>query len=101
MSTIKKMMMKGMNKIMLTCDQATLLATQNSIYKISCISKLQLRMHMAGCKFCRTYAKQTELISDQLQKEKEINPDELKLRLTVVQKDKLQTTIKENAEQNI
>jgi hypothetical protein len=36
-----------------------------------------------------------------MQKEKEINPDELKLRLTVVQKDKLQTTIKENAEQNI
>lgn len=87
-----------MDKIMLTCDEATLLATQDSIDKINGIKKVQLRMHLMGCKFCRTFVEQSEMISEQLQKEKEINPDELKLHLTVIQKDRIMSSIKNNLE---
>ena len=93
MSKLKKTLVKSMDKIMLNCDQATLLATQNSIDKISCIKKVQLQMHLMACKFCRTFVEQTEQISLQLDREKEINADELKLHLTVVQKDRLKSSI--------
>jgi hypothetical protein len=96
MSELKKRLVKSMDKIMLNCDQATLLATQNSIDKISCLKKVQLQMHLLGCKFCRTYVEQSKQISVQLDQEKEINPDELKIHLTVVQKDRMQTSIDEN-----
>lgn len=88
--------MRGMDRIMLNCDQATLLATKDSVDKIGCVKRVQLQMHLMGCKFCRTFVKQSEQISEQLNKEKQIDPNEYKLHLTVVQKEMLQTSIKKN-----
>lgn len=88
--------MRGMDWIMLNCDQATLLATKDSIDKIGCIKKAQLRMHLMGCKFCRTFVKQSEQISMQLKQENKIDPNDIKLHLNVVQKERLETSINEN-----
>lgn len=80
-----------MDKIMLNCDQATLLATQNSVDKIGCVKKIQLNLHLMGCKLCRTFVKQTNQITYELKKEAEMDADNLKLQLTVARKQKMKT----------
>jgi hypothetical protein len=52
----EKMMMKGMSKIMLDCDNATLLITKGEFEQLRCINKLKLKMHLASCKFCRNFS---------------------------------------------
>lgn len=87
-----------MNKVMLDCDEATMLATKQSAENINCLKKTQLRMHLMGCKFCKAFVQQTKLIDEQLNEETHINRNELKLHLSVNQKERLQSTIENNIE---
>jgi len=64
---IKRLMVESMDKIMLNCEEATFLITKSEIAKISCIKKLQLKMHLAGCSFCRRFKLQSEFINNNLQ----------------------------------
>jgi hypothetical protein len=96
MSKLKETMVKSMDKIMLNCDQATLLVTKAGVDKIGCVKNIQLRMHLMGCKFCRTFARQSELIADQLNKDKVIDSEKLKVHLSVDQKDRMQSVIETN-----
>jgi hypothetical protein len=63
---IKEMMIKGMDKIMLDCEQATYLITKSEMEDIGCIKKIQLKMHLAGCKFCSRFKIQSDLIDQSL-----------------------------------
>ena len=98
MSTLKEIMVKGMNKVMLDCDEATMLATKQSAENINCLKKTQLRMHLMGCKFCKAFVQQTKLMDEQLYEETHLNRNELKLHLSVNQKERLQSTIENNIE---
>jgi hypothetical protein len=93
MSKMKKRMMKGMNKIMLSCDTATYLITRSEYEKLSCINRMQLKMHLAGCKYCRRFAEQSKYISEQLKKVRNPETQKLSICLTEKQKQKINTAI--------
>jgi len=84
---------------MLNCDQATLLATQNSVDKIGCVKKIQLNLHLMGCKLCRTFVKQTNQITYELKKDAEVDADNLTLHLTITRKQEIKTEMGKNLNQ--
>ena len=96
MSKMKEMVVKGMNMVMLDCDRATYLATKNEIESVGCVQRMQLKMHLMGCKFCRTYSKQSNLINKQMDNMKELDTDNLLLHLTGEQKNRLQQTVEKH-----
>lgn len=97
---MKGILMKGMNSIMLDCEHASSLVTKSEFVKLSCIKRVQLKMHLASCKFCRAFADQSKIITRQLDDIKNIDEDHLKEHLTNKQKEEIQetleTTLKEN-----
>lgn len=93
MSKIKEYLMKGMSAVMLDCEKATLYATQNEMKQLGCVKKIQLKMHIASCELCRTFVKQSQIITRQINVLKEIDDDNLKEHLTNQQKEKLQETV--------
>ena len=100
MSKMKEIMIKGMSKVMLDCDHATYLLTQSEYEKLHCVKRVQLKMHLASCKLCRAFAKQSKIITGQLDSLKEIDEDNLSLHLSNQQKEELQETIETNIKSN-
>lgn len=85
--------MKGMNDIMLSCDTATYLITRNEYENLYCLKKIQLSMHLAGCKYCRRFAAQSKYITAQLNKIKNLETQHDGIYLTEKQKQKIKATI--------
>lgn len=63
MSSIKTNIIKGMNKVMLDCNTATSFVTKREYVKLGCVDRMKLSMHLASCKYCRQFAKQSITIS--------------------------------------
>lgn len=93
MNALKEIMMKGMGAIMLDCDKATLYATKYEFHSLSCIKKIQLKMHMASCKFCRSFVKHSKILTEEINSVKEIDGTNLTHHLTEEQKEHLQETV--------
>jgi len=90
MNKAQKIWTKGMNKIMLSCDTATLLITKGEFTRLSCVEQLQLKMHLAGCKFCRRFKQQSEFISYAVRRADKIpESGNLRLHLSEEQKQKM------------
>ena len=100
MTKLKNMMMKGMSKIMLDCDKATLLVTKTEFVKLGWVDRIKLKMHLASCKFCRNFSEQSNYISAQLNDFKSIDPQKLRLHLSDEQKNRLNKTVKEQSFKN-
>mgnify|MGYP001550721005 CR=1 FL=1 len=96
MSKMKDIMMKGMNKVMLDCDHATLLAVRAESEKVGCVKKMQLRMHLMGCKLCRAFVKQNKIISEQVNEMKTIDPANFEVELSPKQVDNLKKVVEDN-----
>ena len=86
MNSLKKSWEKGLNKVLLDCDTATLLITKQSLASVSCVEQVQLRMHLTICVFCRSFKEQTEFITRQMKQWAQIDPDNLILSLSDEQK---------------
>ncbi len=71
---MKKMMIRGMDAIMLSCEEATYLITKSEMTKVGCIKRMQLKMHLAGCELCRRFKIQSDFIDENL-----VNLENLKL----------------------
>jgi hypothetical protein len=57
--------MKGlMNKMMLSCEKATLLIEKKSGEKLRSTENFQLKMHTAMCKACKQYQRQSMFLND-------------------------------------
>ncbi len=79
---------------MLNCDTATLLITKGEFTKLSCVEKLQLKMHLMGCKFCRRFKQQSEFISYAIRQADRIpEKGNLRLYLTDEQRERLKKKI--------
>lgn len=89
MSSIKKTWEKGVAKLLLDCDTATLLITKQSVDSIPCTKRIQLRMHLAVCVFCRSFKEQTEFITRQMKQWAQIDPENLILTLSDEQKERM------------
>ena len=70
----KILMNRAMHYMMLSCDNATFLMIKKDYQKLKCKENLQLNMHLMGCKFCRAFNKQNAIISEHLEKLKDIPP---------------------------
>lgn len=94
---IKKLMIQGMDKIMLDCDEATYLITKSEVDKIGCVKRIQLKMHLAGCKFCHRFKVQSELIDKSLKTLENIHlhhtDEQLASKLSKEKKEELQQMI--------
>lgn len=86
MSGLKKYLFKGMNKIMLDCDVATLFITKREFVSLGKVDKLRLAMHLRVCKHCRNYEKQSSVISNQISQLKNIDNNNLQHHLSEEQK---------------
>ena len=93
-------MVKSMSKIMLNCETATLLITKSEFEELGCASKMKLKMHLAGCRFCRSFSEQSKVISKQFVDIKTIDPQKLRIHLSEEQKSKLNKTIEKQTAEN-
>ena len=90
MKKIKKIMGDGMTFVMLNCDKATFLLSKKEVSPLSCIERMRLKMHLLTCSYCRRFAQQSALITNQINLISNIDPNKLKLKLTDDQKACLQ-----------
>lgn len=96
MTSLKDIIGKGMNMVMLDCDKATMYATQNDFKSLGCIKKMQLKMHLASCKLCRSFVEQSKIITNEINSIKVIDESNLTEHLTKEQKENLQETVESN-----
>ncbi len=95
MNKVQKIWKKSMDKIMLSCDSATLLITKGEFTRLSCVEKVQLKIHLASCKFCRRFKQQSEFISYTIRQADRIPEKEnLRLHLTETQKQQIKKRLK-------
>lgn len=83
--------MSIMNKLVLSCEEATLYVIKKSEGKLGLIGRLQLSIHLAICKFCKAFDIQNELINHSLHHHHNLSKEET---LSVSQKDKLKQALK-------
>jgi hypothetical protein len=95
MSKMNEIMMKGMNKVMLNCDEATLAITRAEIEKSGCVERIQLQLHLMGCRVCREFARQSRLMNKEIKQMRHIDTQNLRLHLAVDQKGRLTRTIEQ------
>jgi hypothetical protein len=96
MGEIKKIMVKGMNRVMLDCDTATLLITKNEYTSLKCMERFKLQIHLLSCKYCRRFKKQSNEISLYIH---QLNVDlanaKLSMHLSREQKERMISNIRE------
>ncbi len=56
--------------MMISCYDATFLISKTEIDRISTKDKINLKLHLMGCKYCRRYKNQVRLISETIKKAK-------------------------------
>ena len=66
-------MRRVMNTIMLSCRQATEMIEKKMHCRLEGMQGVQLKMHLAMCKYCRRYNKQTHLIDRLLKRHRQFN----------------------------
>ena len=59
-------MMRLMDKIMLSCKQATFFSSIKNYKKLKFMQKIQLRMHLSMCQGCKEFDRQSQIIDDSL-----------------------------------
>ncbi len=69
-------MNSAMHSVMLSCDKATFFITKKEYVKLSCKENIQLKMHLMGCKLCRSFGEQNAIISEKLNALQENPPQE-------------------------
>ena len=87
-----------MSAIMLDCEKATLYATKSEFQSLGCVRRVQLKIHLVTCEFCRSFVQQSKIITKQLHVMKDIDPENLELHLTQKQKEDLRETVESHLE---
>lgn len=59
---MRRMMGILMNKLMLSCEDATLLVSIKAFRKLKMMERIQLRLHLLACVYCKRFDKQNHLI---------------------------------------
>ena len=79
-----------MSKLMISCEKASFLASKSQDVRLSLKERIDMQMHMAGCKFCRFYKKDLDILSNNIQYFKSIiEQDPQLLKLTEEQKERI------------
>lgn len=86
-------MIQLMDKIMLSCKQATFFSSIKNYKKLKWMQKVQLRMHLLMCRNCKEFDRQSQIIDDsmaEIQKEGHLQSEEM---LTKEKKIQLNSTV--------
>jgi len=82
-----------MHRLMLSCDTATFFITKKDYQKLSCKENFQLKMHLVGCKLCRSFKDQNVILSEKIESLQN-NPPPVKL--TEIKKQEIQEVLDQN-----
>jgi len=93
---IKQLMIRGMDAVMLNCDEATYLITKSELTQIGCIKRVQLKMHLMGCDLCRRFNLQNDFINENLDQLETHHQTHLSQELPTEKKDELQSIVEED-----
>jgi len=97
MSKILNGIGKMMNKLMLSCEEATMLITRSDFEALSSIKQFKLKMHLASCSMCRNFKKQSSIITSQVNVlKKELDANKMTIALSDDSKKNLQDLINKN-----
>jgi len=55
-----------LNKMMITCESATIFVSQKEEHRLNLSNRIKLFFHLAMCKFCRLFENQNQFIIHQL-----------------------------------
>lgn len=61
-------MMKLMSSLMISCKKASFLIAKKEEQKFTFIERINLAIHLAMCKFCKAFEKQSSYISKQVKR---------------------------------
>ena len=88
---------KMMNKLMLSCDEATMLITRSDFEQLSSIKQFKLKMHLASCSMCRNFKQQSSIITSQINLlKKDLDTNKMRVVLSDNSKKNLQELIDRN-----
>jgi len=97
MSSIFNGIGKMMNKLMLSCDEATMLITRSDFEQLSSIKQFKLKMHLASCSMCRNFKQQSSIITSQVNiLKKDLDTNKMRVALSDDSKKNLQDLINKN-----
>jgi hypothetical protein len=97
MSNIFKGIGKMMNKLMLSCDEATMLITRSDFEQLSSIKQFKLKMHLASCSMCRNFKQQSSIITSRINVlKKDLDANKMRIALSEDSKNNLQDLINKN-----
>jgi predicted anti-sigma-YlaC factor YlaD len=87
---MKKLFSRLMKKLMISCEKASMLISKSQDQDLTFQEKVNLQMHLAGCKFCRRYKKDVDFLTEKLTSYRQITEEQKKqLRLTPEQKERI------------
>jgi hypothetical protein len=90
---IKQMMIRGMDAVMLNCEEATYLITKSELTKVGCVKRMQMKMHLMGCELCRRFKLQSDFINENLEQLEKINQTYIHHQLPEIKKEELQSLV--------
>lgn len=82
-----------MNKILLTCMDATKITVRKSFHALSFKEKLQLRLHHMVCHACRKFDSQNEFIDHAMEQHYKVQSEDQNLKLSTERKKAIQEVI--------
>ncbi len=83
-----------MHRLMLSCDTATFYITKKDYKKLSCKENVQLKMHLMGCKLCRSFKDQNAIISEKI---KALQSDPPAVKMTEAKKQEILEALTKNS----
>lgn len=79
-----------MKKLIISCKEATTICTKNQYNEASVYEKIQLKIHLVICYYCRIFSIQNFLISQLLN---QVKKNQQKVQFTPAEKQQLQQQI--------
>lgn len=86
-----------MRRMMINCEEASLLSTREMLGTVLMKEKVDLHMHLMGCKHCRKYYRQSAIINKTIMRVKNTKHiEQAGHRLSTTEKSSLQRIINNN-----
>lgn len=97
MFNIKSMMYK----MMIDCDKSTYYSNKSQYQKLNFKEKIKLDIHLFACKPCRTYDKQSAIITEKIAQLEEIGSNGKELSMKAEKKDEIKNEIAQNVKEKM
>lgn len=89
-----------MNRLMISCEKAAYLISKSQDEKLTCKEKTDMHLHLLGCKFCRRYKKDMDLLSTYLKKYQVPEKDTPFVSLSDKQKQRILNKLSDRGEEH-